>query len=128
MFSVKIQPNVYRNPRDLYIYTQKYITNNFYISFEALPYPLQEILTFLKLQYFSCASLQGTWKKHKIIKKRGYKYLTLIIIEKTEYIKIIYENDSAMNAVQNKLFIDVILYCHVKMKRKVREKKNHLYI
>lgn len=41
-----------------------------------------------------------------MIKKRGYKYLTLLIIEKTEYKKIyIYENDSAINAVQNKLFM-----------------------
>ncbi len=27
----------------IFTYTHKYITNNFYISFEALTYPLQEI-------------------------------------------------------------------------------------
>jgi len=69
------------------IFTQKYITTNFYISYAALPYPLREIYTFLKLLSIIHVPMYKVHEK-KQYKKRGYKYLTLLKIERIEYKKM----------------------------------------
>lgn len=61
----------------------------------------EKIYTFLKLLSIIHVPMSKVHeKKKKKYKKRGYKYLTLLKIERIEYYKI-YDYDSAMN-VQKK--------------------------